>query len=54
MRTGDSKDGSAQLVTTSPENMGFDHGAHACPGRLFAPQELKMVLIDLLFSYDFE
>lgn len=42
----------AQLVTTSPEHMGFGHGKHACPGRFFASNEAKVILIYLLLKYD--
>ena len=42
-----------QFVTTSPESMNFGHGNHACPGRFFASNEIKVVLIELLRSWDF-
>lgn len=41
-----------QLVSTSPEFMGFGHGKHACPGRYLASQELKVALCHLLLKYD--
>lgn len=31
----------------------FGHGNHACPGRFFASNEIKVVLIELLRSWDF-
>lgn len=43
-----------QLVTTSPEHLGFGHGIHACPGRFVASNELKIILSHLLMNYDFE
>lgn len=48
------KENSSQFVTTSPEHTGFGHGAHACPGRFFASNEIKIALIEILSSYDFE
>lgn len=41
-----------QFVTTSPEHMGFGHGQHACPGRFFASNEMKIALSFLLLRYD--
>jgi cytochrome P450 len=40
-------------VTTSPDSLNFGHGVHACPGRFFASNEIKIVLIDLLWEWDF-
>ncbi|KAK4198673.1 putative cytochrome P450 E-class, group IV [Triangularia verruculosa] len=42
----------AQLVSTSPEHLGFGHGEHACPGRFFAGNEVKIALLHLLLRYD--
>lgn len=42
-----------QFVTTSVEHMGFGHGAHACPGRFFASNEMKIALCFFLLRYDF-
>ena len=42
-----------QFVTTSVEHMGFGHGAHACPGRFFASNEMKIALCFLLLKYEF-
>ncbi|OJZ85798.1 hypothetical protein ASPFODRAFT_46866 [Aspergillus luchuensis CBS 106.47] len=44
----------AQLVTTAPENLAFGHSKHACPGRFFAANEVKIVLIFLLLRYDWK
>ncbi|KAJ3940419.1 uncharacterized protein N0V96_009417 [Colletotrichum fioriniae] len=44
----------AQLVTTSPEHLGFGHGLHACPGRFFASNEVKVALCHLLLKYDWK
>ncbi|KAL2802262.1 cytochrome P450 [Aspergillus granulosus] len=43
---------SAQLVSPSPEHMGFGLGKHACPGRFFAANELKIALCHILLKYD--
>jgi cytochrome P450 monooxygenase-1 len=40
------------FVSTSPEHLGFGHGLHSCPGRIFAANELKIVLIQILLKYD--
>ncbi|KAK3988925.1 cytochrome P450 [Cladorrhinum sp. PSN332] len=42
----------AQLVTTSPDHLGFGHGKHSCPGRFFAGNEVKIALVHLLLKYD--
>ncbi|KZT73268.1 cytochrome P450 [Daedalea quercina L-15889] len=39
-------------VSTSPANIGFGHGKHACPGRFFAANELKIILANLVMKYD--
>lgn len=43
-----------QFVTTSPEHLIFGHGKHSCPGRFFAGNEIKVVLIYLLMKYDWK
>lgn len=43
---------SAQLVSTSPEHLGFGFGKHTCPGRFFAANEIKIVLCHILLKYD--
>jgi cytochrome P450 len=43
---------SAQLVSPSPEHMGFGLGKHACPGRFFAANEIKISLCHILLKYD--
>lgn len=42
----------AYLVTTSPDHLAFGHGRHACPGRFFAANEVKIALIFILMKYD--
>lgn len=41
-------------VATSASHMGFGHGQHACPGRFFASNEIKVALCHLLLKYDFD
>ncbi|KAL3447607.1 cytochrome P450 [Aspergillus insuetus] len=43
---------SAQLVSPSPEHMGFELGKHACPERFFAANELKIAFCHILLKYD--
>ncbi|KAJ5142256.1 uncharacterized protein N7443_006975 [Penicillium atrosanguineum] len=43
-----------QLVTTTRESFGFGHGLHACPGRFFAANESKILLIHLLLKYEWK
>lgn len=52
MRDVPEKANQAHLVTTSTEALGFGHGLHACPGRFFAANELKIALVHLLLKYD--
>ncbi|KAI1121147.1 cytochrome P450 [Nemania abortiva] len=54
MRSDPGKEHSAQFVTTSVESLGFGHGAHACPGRFFAANEVKVALCHLILKYDLE
>jgi len=41
-----------QFVTTNEENLFFGYGKHACPGRFFAANEIKMILARLILEYD--
>ncbi|KAF2017328.1 cytochrome P450 monooxygenase-like protein [Aaosphaeria arxii CBS 175.79] len=41
-----------QFVTTNEQNLGFGYGRHACPGRFFAANEIKMILARLILDYD--
>lgn len=43
-----------QFVATSPAHTLFGHGEHACPGRFFAANELKITLCHLLIKYDWD
>lgn len=48
------KENLAHLVSTSPLHLGFGHGEHACPGRFFAANEVKVVMCHLLLKYDWK
>ncbi|KAI0113556.1 cytochrome P450 [Nemania sp. FL0031] len=48
------QENSWQFVTTSPSHLLFGHGEHACPGRFFASNEIKIVLCHLLMKYDWQ
>lgn len=41
-----------QYVTTSRDMFAFGHGAHACPGRFFASNEIKIALVHLLMGWE--
>ncbi|KAH3945336.1 hypothetical protein HBH53_144480 [Parastagonospora nodorum] len=41
-----------QFVTTNETNLGFGYGRHACPGRFFAANEIKMIVARLILNYD--
>lgn len=41
-----------QMVTVSPSNLTFGYGRHACPGRFFAANEIKMIVGRALLNYD--
>lgn len=43
-----------QFVTTSAEHAGFGHGMHACPGRFFASNEVKIAMCFMLLKYDWK
>ena len=43
----------AQFVTVTKENMSFGLGRHACPGRFFAANEIKLILARMLLEFDF-
>jgi cytochrome P450 len=42
----------AHFVSPTPEHMGFGYGNHACPGRFFAANEIKIFLCHMLLKYD--
>ncbi|GJE90628.1 cytochrome P450 [Phanerochaete sordida] len=41
-----------QMVHTSSDYVSFGHGKHACPGRFFAVNELKLMMAHILLTYD--
>lgn len=43
-----------QYVQTSADHLIFGHGSHACPGRFFASNEMKIALCFLLLNYDWK
>lgn len=54
LRSQPGKENKAQLVSTSADHIAFGHGEHACPGRFFAANELKVALCHLLMKYDWK
>ncbi|WXC61722.1 hypothetical protein SNK03_007595 [Fusarium graminearum] len=42
------------LVSPSTDHLGFGYGNHACPGRFFAANELKVALCHMLLKYDWK
>ena len=52
MRQQPGNENSWQFVTTSADHMFFGHGMHACPGRFFASNEIKIALCYFLINYD--
>lgn len=44
----------AHLVSTSEKHLGFGHGEHACPGRFFAANELKIALCHIVLKYEWK
>lgn len=41
-----------QFISVTKENMGFGYGRHACPGRFFAANEIKMICARIIQDYD--
>jgi len=52
MRETPGEDKNTRLVSTSSSHLGFGHGLHACPGRFFAANDIKIALCHLLLKYD--
>lgn len=42
----------SHLISTSADHTAFSHGKHACPGRFFAANEVKIAMVHLLLKYD--
>lgn len=43
-----------QAVSTADHYLAFGHGRHACPGRFFATNELKVLLGYIICNYEFK
>ena len=43
-----------QFVASHEQSLFFGYGRHACPGRFFAAQEMKMLLARLILEFDFK
>ncbi len=41
-----------QFVSITKEHMNFGWGRHACAGRFFAANEIKLIVVYLLTNYD--
>ncbi|KAJ7269680.1 cytochrome P450 [Mycena rebaudengoi] len=52
MRTKEGHGTLHQMVALSPDFMVFGAGRHACPGRFFAVNEIKLMLAHVLLTYD--
>lgn len=42
------------FATSSPESLTWGYGNHACPGRFFAANELKVILVEFIRNWDFK
>lgn len=45
---------SSQFVATGQMHTGFGHGLHACPGRFFASNSIKVAMMHLVMKYDIQ
>ncbi|KAJ5360899.1 hypothetical protein N7517_010090 [Penicillium concentricum] len=54
LRQTSGQEGQHQLVSSTPNHMGFGYGKHACPGRFFAAAQIKAALCNILLKYDIE
>lgn len=43
---------SYQFVSVTKENTSFGFGRHACPGRFFAANEIKLIMARVLLQFD--
>lgn len=43
-----------QFVSTGPEITVFGHGHHSCPGRFFASNEIKLLMVYMIMYYDWK
>lgn len=44
--------GKHQFVSVSTRSLMFGYGRHACPGRFFAANEIKLILAKILKEFD--
>ncbi|CCF36957.1 ent-kaurene oxidase [Colletotrichum higginsianum] len=42
----------SQFVSVSESSLTFGYGRHACPGRFFAANEIKMIMANILLHYE--
>jgi gliotoxin biosynthesis cytochrome P450 monooxygenase len=47
------KDNRHQFATAASDSLVFGYGNHTCPGRFFASNEIKIILVELLMNWDF-
>jgi len=52
IRANETEKNKHHYVSTSADCLGFGHGKHACPGRFFAANELKIMLACIVLNYD--
>lgn len=52
MRQEPGQENSWQFATTTPSHFFFGYGTHACPGRFFAVNEIKIALCYFLLKYE--
>jgi cytochrome P450 len=52
MREADSTAAHNQFVSVSPNSLTFGYGRHACPGRFFAANEIKMIVARAVLTWD--
>ncbi|KAL8829596.1 MAG: hypothetical protein Q9191_001923 [Dirinaria sp. TL-2023a] len=46
--------GRTHWAASNLDHLAFGYGRHVCPGRFFASNEIKLIMVHLLMSYDFE
>lgn len=42
----------SQFISVSPSSLNFGYGRHACPGRFFAANEIKMIVATMVLRYE--
>lgn len=47
------KESRHQFSAAGPDSLIFGYGNHACPGRFFAANEIKIILTEILLNWDF-